>query len=147
MRVALFVTISVLTFNANADAYQNQTYQNQTKIRQLEVDQRSNQIRQDMRAESNVLLNSSGKTHQPTFGPTLPGYSASPRLLSGDSINPSKVEAYLKGLGSPEDGTGIYAYPAEERLYQYGLMCIETGFVSEGVRAITEHLRIQAENN
>ena len=123
-------------------------YHLETQIRQQQIDQRMGQIQRDMKAQSNAVLSSTTQTSRTTFSPTLPGYSVpiNPPLRSGTSISKDKVDAFLEGLGSPEDGTGIYAYPPEERLYQYGLMCIEVGFVEEGVRAITDHLRISSEN-
>ena len=133
-----------LSDQLHADSLSNQTYQNQTKIRQLEIDQRMNQIQQDMKSQSNSILGSTSSTPR-TFAPSLPGYSSPPRIPTSNRISEDQIKAYLEGLGDPEAGTGIYAYPPEERLYRYGLMCIEVGFVNEGVRAITEHLRISSE--
>ena len=133
-----------LSDQLHADSLSNQTYQNQTKIRQLEIDQRMNQIQQDMKSQSNSILGSTSSTPR-TFAPSLPGYSSPPRIPTSNRISEGQIKAYLEGLGDPEAGTGIYAYPPEERLYRYGLMCIEVGFVNEGVRAITEHLGISSE--
>lgn len=140
----LFLAIFFQSNQSYADSLSNQTYQNQTKIRQLEIDQRMNQIQQDMKSQSNAILGSTSSTPR-TFAPSLPGYSSPPRIPTSNRVSEDQIKAYLEGLGDPEAGTGIYAYPPEERLYRYGLMCIEVGFVNEGVRAITDHLRISSE--
>ena len=108
-----------LSDQLHADSLSNQTYQNQTKIRQLEIDQRMNQIQQDMKSQSNSILGSTSSTPR-TFAPSLPGYSSPPRIPTSNRISEGQIKAYLEGLGDPEAGTGIYAYPPEERLYRYG---------------------------
>lgn len=144
-RTLALVLLATFTVRLDADPDQNQTYQNQVRIRQLELDQKTSQIQQDLKAQSNTMLNSSTTSAQRTFSPSLPGYFPQPRNTTNQPVKKKQVEAYLKGLGDAEKGTGIYAFPPEERLYRYGLMCIEVGFVSEGVRAITDHLRITKE--
>ncbi len=131
--------------------YQNQTNQNQIKIRQLQVEQRMNQIQQEMQSPSGLTRSSVTPVSPASgavFSPTLPGYPA-PVLPAArtNPVNAEQVASFLAQLGNPEEGSGIYAYPPEVRLYHYGLMCIDVGFIEEGVRAITEHTRIQAERS
>lgn len=139
----VFVYVAIHSTCKADQSLHNQTYQNQTKIRQLEIDQRMGQIQQDMKSQSEVMLNSTAGSPR-AFSPSLPGYG-SPARIRSSAINAEQIAAYIQGLGDPEEKTGIYAYPPEERLYRYGLMCIDVGLFEEGVRAITEHLRISAE--
>ncbi len=141
--IFLVVTL-LLPHYSLADPLSNQNYQNQTKIRQLEIAQRMNQIQHDMRSRSTAILDSTGGVSR-SFSPSLPDYSTPPRIPAYNKPSEDQIKAYLAGLGDAEAETGIYAYPHEERLYQYGLMCIEVGFVNEGVRAITDYLKIAAE--
>lgn len=119
-------------------------YDNQTRIRQMEIDQRMDQVQQDMKFQNEAAVNSMHRGSQRTFAPTLPGYTSMPGGgMRGQ--NKEQVDRFLEGLGDPDTGTGIYAHPTEDRLYHYGLLCIEVGFVSEGVRALTEHTRLHAQ--
>ena len=117
----------------------------ETRLRQTQIDQRMSQVQQDMQIQSDTTAGARSSRTVPVFSPTLPGYGS--RQTSAPPPSPSQVDAFLKGLGDPLAQTGIYAYPPEERLYRYGLMCIDAGLAAEGIRAITEHLRIKAEQH
>ncbi len=124
-------------------------YHLQREIRQLEINQRMEQIQQQMSAESHSRVSdlntySSDAGASRTYSPiSLPYYRAAHPLTQ--NISKEQLKQYLERLGDPDEKTGIYAYPPEERLYHYGRMCIDIGLTAEGIRAITDHTRIQAE--
>ncbi len=113
-----------------------------TKIRQLEIDQRMDQVRRDMKTESEAMLSSQLAASRRSFSPSLVNYH--PPLRSTITISPKQLAQYIEGLGNLQDQSGIYAYPPVERLYHYGRLCLDVGLVNEGIRAISEHTRIQA---
>ena len=125
-----------------------ESYQLEREMRKLQIDHRMDQILQEMKAVSDATMSSISGSTDRNFTPSLPAYRITPRLNANDSsmnISAERLEQYLERLGDPEKKTGIYAYPPEERLYHYGKMCIDVGLVAEGIRAISEHTRIQAE--
>lgn len=61
------------------------------------------------------------------------------------SLSHENLAKFLELLGNPQDKSGVYEFPEAQRLFQYGLVCIEVGLVEQGVNAISEHMRINAE--
>jgi hypothetical protein len=60
-------------------------------------------------------------------------------------LSHENLARFLELLGNPQDKSGVYEFPEAQRLFQYGLICIEVGLVEQGVNAISEHMRINAE--
>lgn len=114
-------------------------YDTTMRIRQLELKQRMDEIQRDMKQQTDSAMSSVSENSRPAYPPALPDYRQSPL------ISATQVQVYQDRLGDPDKKTGIYAYPPAERLYQYGRMCLEIGLAAEGIRAISEHLRIEAE--
>jgi len=61
------------------------------------------------------------------------------------SLSHENLAKFLELLGNPQEKSGVYEFPEEQWLFQYGLICIEVGLVEQGVYAISEHMRINAE--
>ncbi|MBL6689549.1 MAG: hypothetical protein ISP91_04070 [Pseudomonadales bacterium] len=118
-------------------------YQTDLRLRQAEIDRRMSDIQQDMTSQSNAIQSSISQGVNRDYNPASISTGTVPRVYKSATPEPGKV--ILEMLGSPEAGTGIYAHPPEERLYHYGKILIELGYPHEGIRAITEHTRIQAE--
>ncbi len=72
-------------------------------------------------------------------------YLANHSLLSRFRLSSENLSKYLELLGNPQDRTGVFKFTEDQRLYQYGLICIEVGLVEQGVHAISEYMRLQAE--
>lgn len=136
----LFLGIAAQLLGASCLAANS--YPLDTKIRQLEIDRRTDQVRRDMKTESDAMLSSQLAASHRFFSPSLANYHAP--LRSTITISPEQLEQYIEGLGNLQDQSGIYAYPPVERLYHYGRLCLDVGLVNEGIRAISEHTRIQA---
>jgi hypothetical protein len=97
--------------------------QTRTKLNTLNLQQRQAKL---MSALSNV--------------PVTIGVPASQFRLSHENL-----AKFLELLGNPQENSGIYEFPEDQRLFQYGMICIEVGLVEQGVNAISEHMRINAE--
>jgi len=137
--------VALITCFISATGLGAESHQLEREMRNLQIDHRMDQIRQELKAVSDATI--SGSTDR-NFTSSPPVYRIAPRLIANDSsmnISAERLEEYLERLGDPEKKTGIYAYPPEERLYHYGKMCLDVGLVAEGIKAISEHTRIQAE--
>ena len=97
--------------------------QTRTELNKLNMQQRQANL---MSALSNI--------------PVTVGIPASQFKLSHENL-----AKFLELLGNPQEKSGVYEFPEEQRLFQYGLICIEVGLVEQGVNAISEHMRISAE--
>lgn len=97
--------------------------QTRTRLNNSDMEQRQANL---MSALSNVALSI--------------GIPASQFRLSHENL-----ARFLELLGNPQDKSGVYEFPEDQRLFQYGLICIEVGLVEQGVNAISEHMRINAE--
>jgi hypothetical protein len=123
-------------------AYAASTNELNSRTQQLQTEHRLDQVRQDLKAQSSSNIPSySGQGYD--FAPSLPGFYPTARV-SG-RLSPEQMSQYLEQLGDPIEETGVYSYPREMRLFYYGQMCIKVGLIEEGIRAISEHMRIQAE--
>ena len=108
---------------ARLDKQKWQNNQTRNKLDSLNMEQRQANL---MSALSNV--------------PLAIGIPGSQFRLSHENL-----AKFLELLGNPQENSGVYEFPEDQRLFQYGLICIEVGLVEQGVSAISEHMRINAE--
>jgi hypothetical protein len=108
---------------ARLDKQKWQNNQTRTKLNKLNMEQRQANL-------MSALLDT----------PMTIGIPASQFRLSHENL-----ARFLELLGNPQKKSGVYEFPEDQRLLQYGLICIEVGLVEQGVNAISEHMRINAE--
>lgn len=138
--VTIFCLVSTMTHGSESldlnrpdwKNLQNQARLDQQKWENMQTQLKLNQVQ----SEQNLAKLFSGLSSA-----QLANHSPVSRFrLSSENLS-----KYLELLGNPQDRTGVFKFTEDQRLYQYGLICIEVGLVEQGVYAISEHMRLQAE--